>query len=83
MKIIDAHMHLGEDLMFNTDDSEEVLLKAMDDNGVAAQLIMPGIMARDQRRPTSGSTASGRSIPGGPTALPASTPILKTGSLPG
>jgi uncharacterized protein len=50
MKIIDAHMHLGEDLMFNTDDSEEVLLKAMDDNGIHAQIVQPGILTRDQRK---------------------------------
>jgi hypothetical protein len=42
MRIIDAHMHLGEDLMFLTDDSEEVVLKAMDDNGIAAQILMGG-----------------------------------------
>ena len=50
MKIIDAHMHLGEDLIFNTDDSEEVLLKTMDANGVASLMLQPGIMARDQRK---------------------------------
>ena len=49
MRIIDAHMHLGEDLMFNTDDSEEVLFHAMDDNGIAAQLVQPGIVSRDQK----------------------------------
>lgn len=50
MRIIDAHMHLGEDLMFNTDDSEEVLLKMMDANGIDALVLQPGIVARDQRR---------------------------------
>ena len=50
MRIIDAHMHLGEDLMFNTDDTEEVLLKAMDDNGVTAQIVQPGIVSRDQAK---------------------------------
>lgn len=50
MKIIDAHMHLGEDLMYNTDDSEEVLLKAMDDNGITGQVLQPGIVARDQKK---------------------------------
>jgi predicted TIM-barrel fold metal-dependent hydrolase len=50
MKIIDAHMHLGEDLLFVSDDSEEDLLKAMDDNGVAAQIVQPGIVSRDQKK---------------------------------
>ena len=48
MRIIDAHMHLGEDLMFGTDDSEETLLAAMDANGISIQLVQPGIVARDQ-----------------------------------
>ena len=50
MRIIDAHMHLGEDLMFLTDDSEEVILKAMDDNGITAQILQPGIVSRDQKK---------------------------------
>ena len=50
MRIIDSHMHLGEDLMFVSDDSEEVLLKAMDDHGIAAQVVQPGIVSRDQKK---------------------------------
>jgi uncharacterized protein len=50
MRIIDAHMHLGEDLLFGTDDSEEMLLRAMDENGIAAQIVQPGIVARDQKK---------------------------------
>jgi predicted TIM-barrel fold metal-dependent hydrolase len=50
MRIIDAHMHLGEDLLFGTDDSEEVLLDAMDAHGIAAQIVQPGIVARDQKK---------------------------------
>jgi predicted TIM-barrel fold metal-dependent hydrolase len=50
MRIIDAHMHLVEDLLFLTDDSEEVVLQAMDANGVAVVLLQPGIVARDQVR---------------------------------
>ena len=49
MRIIDAHVHLGEDLLFTTDDSEEMLLKTMDDHGIAAQVVQPGIVARDQK----------------------------------
>ena len=50
MRIIDAHMHLGEDLMFGTDDSEETLLSVMDANGISAQLVQPGILAVDQKK---------------------------------
>lgn len=50
MRIIDAHMHLGEDLLFLTDDSERMLLDVMDRNGVNAQLVMPGIVAKDQKK---------------------------------
>jgi uncharacterized protein len=50
MRIIDAHMHLGEDLLYLTDDSEQDLLAAMEANGVAAMLVQPGIVSRDQRR---------------------------------
>lgn len=50
MRIIDAHMHLGEDLMFLTDDSEQAVLKAMDDNGIAAQILQPGIVSQDQKK---------------------------------
>ena len=50
MRIIDAHMHLGEDLMFLTDDSEEALIRGMDENGISAQIIMPGIVSRDQKK---------------------------------
>jgi predicted TIM-barrel fold metal-dependent hydrolase len=50
VRIIDAHMHLGEDLLFGTDDSEEVLLQSMDAHGIAAQIVQPGIVARDQKK---------------------------------
>ncbi len=50
MRIVDAHMHLGEDLMFLTDDSEDVVLNAMDANGIAAQILQPGIVSRDQKK---------------------------------
>lgn len=50
MRIIDSHMHLGEDLLFSTDDSEEVLLKAMDDHGISAMIVQPGIVSRDQKK---------------------------------
>lgn len=49
MRIIDAHMHLGEDLMFLTDDTEEVLLSSMKKNGVDAQIVQPGMLPRDRR----------------------------------
>jgi uncharacterized protein len=50
MRIIDAHMHLGEDILFTTDDSEETLLAAMEAHGIDAFILQPGIVARDQRK---------------------------------
>jgi predicted TIM-barrel fold metal-dependent hydrolase len=50
MRIIDAHMHLGEDLMFLSDDSETALLEAMDGNGINAQILQPGIVSNDQKK---------------------------------
>ena len=50
MKIIDAHMHLGEDLMFLTDDSEADLLKVMKENSLSAQIVQPGMLSRDQHK---------------------------------
>jgi predicted TIM-barrel fold metal-dependent hydrolase len=50
MKRIDAHLHLGEDLMFLTDDREDDVLKAMDANGLDAAIVMPSIVSRDQKK---------------------------------
>ena len=50
MQIIDAHMHLGEDIMFGTDDSEDVLISSMDALKIDAQIVQPGIVARDQKK---------------------------------
>jgi len=50
MKIIDTHMHLGEDLMFLTDDSEKVILDTMEANGVSAFMLQPGIVSRNQKK---------------------------------
>ena len=50
MRIIDAHMHLGEDLLYLTDDSEELLLRTMENCGVSELVLQPGIVARDQRQ---------------------------------
>jgi predicted TIM-barrel fold metal-dependent hydrolase len=49
MKIVDAHLHLGEDLMFLTDDGEDDVLVAMDANGLEAAIVQPSIVSRDQR----------------------------------
>ena len=47
--ILDSHMHLGEDLMFNTDDSEEDLLSYMSEYGIDAALLQTGILPRDAK----------------------------------
>jgi len=49
-RIVDAHLHLGEDLMFLTDDREEDVLAAMDANGIDAAIVMPSIVSRDQKK---------------------------------
>jgi hypothetical protein len=50
MNIIDAHMHLGEDLIFLVNDTEEQLLSAMDANSVRTLMLQPGIVTPDQVR---------------------------------
>jgi hypothetical protein len=64
MRIIDAHMHLGEDLMFLTDDSEEVLLRSMDETGVDELMLQPGIVAADQKRAHERIAAFAKANPG-------------------
>jgi hypothetical protein len=70
-------MHLGEDLIFSTDDSEELLLKTMDDNGIAAQMIMPGIMSRDQKKAHERIQAFGQSHPGRAYGIACFSPYLE------
>jgi predicted TIM-barrel fold metal-dependent hydrolase len=50
MNIVDAHMHLGEDLIFLVNDTEEQLLSAMDANGVETLMLQPGIVTPNQRK---------------------------------
>lgn len=47
--ILDSHMHLGEDLMFNTDDDEAAILSYLDENGIDGALLQTGILPRDPR----------------------------------
>lgn len=47
--IIDSHMHLGEDLIFNTNDSEEDLLAYFEEWGIGGALLQPGIMPVDYK----------------------------------
>lgn len=48
--ILDAHMHLGEDIIFNTDDSEEALLAYMSEHGIDAALLQTGILPNDPKK---------------------------------
>ena len=50
--ILDSHMHLGEDLMFGTDDSEEDILQYMRENNIDGALLQTGILPRDARQAT-------------------------------
>lgn len=45
--IIDSHMHLGEDLIFNTNDSEDDILAYFDEWDIGGALLQPGIMPVD------------------------------------
>ena len=79
MRIIDAHMHLGEDLIFNTDDSEEVLLATMEVHGIAAQIVQPGIVARDQRKAHERIHRFAKDHPGRVYGLACFNPYLEEG----
>ena len=41
-KIIDAHMHLGEDLIYNSNDGEELILGYMEEFSIDGVLLQPG-----------------------------------------
>ncbi len=69
-------MHLGEDLLFLTDDSEETLLKTMDDLGIAAQVVQPGIVARDQKKAHERIQRFARSHPGRCFGLACFNPLM-------
>jgi len=47
--ILDSHMHLGEDLIFNTNDSEADLLSYMAEHGIDAALLQTGILPADPK----------------------------------
>ena len=48
--IIDAHMHLGEDLMFNSNDNEEDILRYMDENNVGGCILQTGLITCDSKK---------------------------------
>lgn len=50
--ILDSHMHLGEDLIFNTNDSEADLLSYMAEHGIDAALLQTGILPADPKAAT-------------------------------
>lgn len=77
MKTIDGHMHLGEDLMFLTDDSEELLLRAMDANGVDAFMLQPGIVARDQKKAHERVSRFARDNPGRAYGIAVFNPFME------
>lgn len=47
--ILDTHMHLGEDLMFNTDDSEDAILAYLNETGIDGAILQTGILNRDPK----------------------------------
>ncbi len=48
--IIDAHMHLGEDLMYNSDDGEEDILNYMSENRIDGVILQTGLVTNDARK---------------------------------
>ena len=46
-KIIDAHMHLGEDLIYNSNDDEARVLGYMEEFGIDGVLLQPGLKTYD------------------------------------
>lgn len=48
--IIDAHMHLGEDLIYNTNDDEAVILQYMEENGIGGAILQTGMKTYDDRK---------------------------------
>lgn len=62
--ILDAHMHLGEDLIFGTDDSPADLLAYMNEHGIDAALLQTGILPADPRAATQRLYALTRQYPG-------------------
>lgn len=49
-KIIDAHMHLGEDLIYNSNDDEARVLGYMEEFGIDGVLLQPGLKTYDWRK---------------------------------
>lgn len=48
--IIDAHMHLGEDLIYNTNDGEECVLGYMKEFGIDGVVLQPGLKVHNWQK---------------------------------
>ena len=48
-KIIDAHMHLGEDLIYGSNDSEEIILGYMKKFAIDGVILQPGLKTNNWR----------------------------------
>lgn len=48
-RMIDAHMHLGEDLIYGSDDSEDVILGYMNEFAVDGVILQPGLKTHNWR----------------------------------
>lgn len=49
-KVIDAHMHLGEDLIYNSNDDEETILGYMKEFHIDGVVLQPGLKTYDWRK---------------------------------
>ncbi len=64
MKVIDAHVHLGDCRMCEYDNSEEEVLRALKNNEVAASILQPFPNARDPQRVHERISELSRKMPG-------------------
>jgi len=73
---IDAHMHLGEDLMYNTNDDEEALLAYMEEHRIDGALLQTGMVTYDSRNANQRIFRLSQLYPGRFWGITALTPYL-------
>lgn len=74
--IIDAHMHLGEDLIYNTNDDETTILRYMEENGIDAAILQTGMKTYDDRKANLRIYEFAKKYPGKFWGLTALSPLM-------
>lgn len=74
--IIDAHMHLGEDLLFNSNDNEEDILQYMEENHIDGCILQTGLINHDVRKANERIYAMSKKYAGKFWGILAVTPIM-------